>query len=324
MDIVVIGGTGHIGTFLVPRLVNSGHQVTVLSRGAAQPYQDDPSWKVVRRVTVDRAAEDETGRFAGRVADLSADVVIDLVCFTLPSATQLVEGLRGHTGHLIHCGSIWMHGKSLRVPITEDGGTEPFGDYGTQKAAIAAMLRAESASGGLATTSVHPGHISGPGWAPIGPLGNLDPQVWQKLAAGRELQVPGLGAELLSHVHADDVAQVFQLAVEHPKEARGESFHATAGSALTVRGFAELAAAWFGQRAHLTPVSWQTFNESTSAEYAGQSWDHLVRSQHVSIEKARDVLGYRPRFAPEDAARAGLESLLRSGELDLGRELRAG
>ena len=324
MDVVVIGGTGHIGTFLVPRLVNSGHKVTVLSRGTGRPYQDDPAWNAVRRVTVDRAAEDESGHFAARVADLSADAVIDLVCFTLRSATQLVEGLRGHTGHLIHCGSIWMHGKSVRVPITEDARTEPFGDYGTQKAAIATMLRAETMGGGLATTSIHPGHISGPGWAPIGPLGNLDPQVWQKLAAGRELQMPGLGAELLSHVHADDVAQVFQLAVDHPAAARGQAFHATAGSALTVRGFAQLAAAWFGQPARLTPVSWETFNENTTAEYAQQTWDHLVRSQHVSIEKARELLGYRPRFAPEDAARAGVESLLRTGELDLERELTTG
>ena len=237
MDITVIGGTGHIGTFLVPRLVNAGHQVTVLSRGEGQPYRDDPAWNVVQRVTVDRAAEDESGRFAGRVADLGADAVIDLVCFTLQSATQLVEGLRGHTGHLIHCGSIWMHGKSLRVPITEDARTEPFGEYGTQKAAIAAMLRAETTSGGLPTTSVHPGHISGPGWAPIGPLGNLDPQVWQKLAAGRELQVPGLGAELLSHVHADDVAQVFQLAAEHPKAARGRGLPRHRGLGAHGQGF---------------------------------------------------------------------------------------
>ncbi len=50
MDIVVIGGTGHIGTFLVPRLVNSGHRVTVLSRGQGQPYQEDPAWNTVRRL----------------------------------------------------------------------------------------------------------------------------------------------------------------------------------------------------------------------------------------------------------------------------------
>jgi nucleoside-diphosphate-sugar epimerase len=324
MDIVVIGGTGHIGTFLVPRLVRSGHRVTVLSRGEAAPYQDDPTWDEVRRVTVDRAAEDETGAFPRRVARLGPDAVIDLVCFTLSSAVQLVGGLRGNTGHLLHCGSIWMHGKSLRVPIGEDDTTEPFGEYGTQKAAIAAMLRAETLDGGLVTTSIHPGHISGPGWAPVGPLGNLDPQVWQVLAAGGELQMPGFGAELLSHVHADDVAQLFHLATEHRDAARAQMFHATAATALTVRGFAELAARWFGRSANLTSVSWDTFRRNTSPEYAQQSWEHLVRSQHVSIDKAKELLGYRPAHAPEDAARAGVESLVAAGRLELSRPLLAG
>ena len=37
MRVVVIGGTGHIGTYLVPRLVESGYEVLSLSRGKRQP-----------------------------------------------------------------------------------------------------------------------------------------------------------------------------------------------------------------------------------------------------------------------------------------------
>ena len=33
--VIVIGATGHIGTYLVPRLVRGGHEVTAVSRGAA-------------------------------------------------------------------------------------------------------------------------------------------------------------------------------------------------------------------------------------------------------------------------------------------------
>ena len=31
--VVVIGATGHIGTYLVPRLVRAGHEVVAISRG---------------------------------------------------------------------------------------------------------------------------------------------------------------------------------------------------------------------------------------------------------------------------------------------------
>ena len=33
MRIVVIGGSGHVGTFLIPRLVRAGHEVVSISRG---------------------------------------------------------------------------------------------------------------------------------------------------------------------------------------------------------------------------------------------------------------------------------------------------
>ena len=34
MRIVVIGGSGHVGSFLVPRLVRAGREVVSLTRGA--------------------------------------------------------------------------------------------------------------------------------------------------------------------------------------------------------------------------------------------------------------------------------------------------
>jgi nucleoside-diphosphate-sugar epimerase len=317
MRIVVIGGTGHVGSFLVPRLVRSGHQVVVLSRGARQPYVEDPAWAEVEQIAVDRDAADADGSFPGLVRDLQADVVIDMVCFTLESARQLVDGLRGHVDHLIHCGSIWRHGPSLKVPVTEETESEPFGDYGIQKAAIATLLKEETAQGGLTTTSLHPGHISGPGWQVVNPIGNVDPAVWQALAGGTEIAIPGNGAETLAHVHADDVAQAFALAVEHRDTAAGEDINITAASALTVRGFARIAAGWFGQEAQLRPVSWDDFRATTATESADASWDHLYRSPCMSIEKARRLLGYAPAYEPEDAAYQAVRWLVDHGELDL-------
>ena len=56
--VVVIGATGHIGTYLVPRLVAGGHEVIAVSRGARGPYQASPRWSAVTTVTADREAED--------------------------------------------------------------------------------------------------------------------------------------------------------------------------------------------------------------------------------------------------------------------------
>ena len=321
MRIVVIGGSGHVGTFLVPRLVRAGHEVINLTRGVRAPYIDDEVWSDVEQVAVDRAAEDAAGTFGQRVAALDADVVVDMICFTPDSAAALVKELRGHSGYLIHCGTIWRYGPSVKQPMREDDTSPPIGEYGTQKAAIAELLAAETASGGLVTTVLQPGHISGPGWTPIGPLGNLDPAVWYALSAGQEIAVPGLGAELMHHVHADDVAQAFQLAVEHRDAAAGESFNVVAPSALTARGFLAIAAGWFGQTARIRSVSWAEFRSATAAEFADASWQHLSRSQYASIEKARTLLGYAPAFEPEAAVLDGIRWLIDHDRLEVANRL---
>ncbi len=323
MRIVVIGGSGHIGTFLVPRLVRAGHEVISVTRSGGTGYADAPEWQRVRHVAADRRRQDADGTFGDTILALEPDVVIDLVCFTLESAAALVDALRGNVGQLIHCGSIWRYGPSRKLPIAEgsDSAGAPFDEYGIQKAAIARMLKDETASGGLVTTSIHPGHIVGPGWHPTGPLGNTDPAVWRTLSAGGTTQVPGSGTETLHHIHADDLAQAFELALEHRDAAAGEDFNIVAPTALSVRGYLEIASGWFGQTATLETVTWDDFRAATTEEYAVESWGHLHRSHVFTIEKARTLLGYTPRYEPEQAVLESIKWLIDNGELDVARPL---
>ena len=119
MRVVVVGGSGHIGTFLVPRLVRAGHEVVNVSRGRRRSYREDDAWQQVRQVHADRAAEDAADTFADRVAGLAPDAVVDLICFTVDSAAAMIAALRGRTGHLLVCGSTWRHGPSRKLPITQ-------------------------------------------------------------------------------------------------------------------------------------------------------------------------------------------------------------
>src|SRR6266436_8105629 len=271
--IVVIGATGHIGTYLVPRLVRGGHEVIALSRGKRDPYHRAPEWDQVTRVAVDRDAEDAAGTFGTLVSDLRPDVVIDLVCFTAASARQLVEALRPSRPLLLHCGTIWVHGPALRVPVTEDEPRTAYGDYGTGKAEIEALLHRETLAGGVPAVVLHPGHISGPGWPVITPAGNLDPAVWTQLATGQPLALPDNGLGVLNHVHADDVAQAFELALHRPAAIRG-SFHVAAGQAMTLRGLAVGTARWFGREPVLDLVDWPEFERRTAPEHAEATREH--------------------------------------------------
>lgn len=313
MRVVVIGGTGHVGTYLIPRLVALGHHVTVVSRAHREPYQPHGAWARVNRVMLDREAEERAGTFGAKIAALDADVVIDMICFILASAQHLVEALRGCVSHFLHCGTIWVHGPSVEVPTAETQPRRPFGEYGIQKAAIEAFLLGEAHRSGFPATILHPGHIVGPGWNPLNPAGHFNPAVFAQIARGEELALPNFGMETVHHVHADDVAQIFVQAMAFRSASVGESFHAVSPAALTLRGYAEAAFGWFGHEPRLKFLPWEQWRQTVSPDEAQATWDHIQHSPSCSIAKAQRLIDYRPRYSSLEAVHEALDWLIANG-----------
>jgi nucleoside-diphosphate-sugar epimerase len=313
MRVVVIGGTGHVGTYLVPRLVETGHEVVVLARWQREPYQPNGAWKWVERQTIDRASQEADGTFGSIVAGLGPDSVIDLICFTLDSARHLTEALAGRVQHFLHCGTIWVHGPSVVVPVTETQPRRPFGEYGIQKAAIEAYLLDQARRHGFPATVLHPGHIVGPGWAPLNPAGHFNPAVFGILGRGEELALPNLGMETVHHVHADDVAQIFMQALAHWSVAVGESFHTVSPAAITLRGYAESVSRRFGREPRLRYLPWEEWRGTVSPEEAQATWDHISHSPSCSIAKAERLLAYRPRYSSLEAVYESVTWLIEHG-----------
>lgn len=321
MRVVVIGGTGHVGTYLVPRLVRAGHQVVNVSRGRRQPYTPAPEWDEVQRVVADRKAEDAAGTFAPRLADLAPDVVVDMMCYTPESAGQMVAALTGRVQQYLACGTIWVHGEAEVVPTPEWAPRRPIGTYGINKNAMEALLLRAARVDGFPAAVIHPGHISGPGWPIVNPQGNFSMAPWQTIADGEELLLPNLGLECVHHVHADDVAQCFERAIDHWGAARGEAFHCVSPGAVTLLGYARAAHAWFGHEPRLTFLPLAEFERAVPPADAEQTREHIRRSPNASIEKARHLLGYEPRYTSLQACREALTWLIRAGRVRTDRAL---
>jgi nucleoside-diphosphate-sugar epimerase len=320
MRVVVIGGTGHVGTFLIPRLIRESYEVVCIHRGGSKPYLPDPAWKKVQHVAMDRQAEDAAGTFGLSVSRLKPDIVIDMICFDPAAARQLVEALRGKVRHFLSCSTIWVHGYPVTAAITEDLPRRPFGDYGVKKAQLEAYLMEEAQVRGFPATSVLPGHIVGPGWVPLDPLGTWSLDVYGKLARGEELLMPHQGLETFHHVHADDVAQAFMKAIANRNASVGESFHAVSPAAMTMRGYAESLAAWFGQPARLRFFPWEEYQATVSAKNAQNTWDHLTHCSNCSIAKAQKLLGYQPRYSSMEAVWESLTWLIEHGQLTVEKQ----
>lgn len=305
---VIIGATGHIGSWLVPRLVAEGHEVVAVSRGMRRPYHDAPEWQSVERVVLDRTAAERDASFGASIAALRGDAVVDLTCFTLESATQLVDALRDRVAMLVHCGTLWVHGVPGARPYDESAPREPFGEYGVRKAQVERYLL-DAAAAGFPASVLHPGHISGPGWAPINPAGHLDVRVFDALARGEPVVLPDDGLATLQHVHADDVAQAFACALSHREAAIGEAFHIAAADPVTMRDYAEAAASWFERSADLHFLPWDAWRLTVSERDAALTRDHMLHSPHASIDKARRVLGFAPRCSAVAAAREAVAAM---------------
>jgi nucleoside-diphosphate-sugar epimerase len=313
--IVVIGGSGHVGTYLLPALIQLGHEVVNVSRGTASPYRQHAAWKAIEQVAIDRKAEEAKGSFGERIADLNPDIVVDMILFKLEGAQQLVEALRGKIEHYIFCSSIWVYGHATTVPSVETDPTNGIDEYGIDKAKIERWLSQQARRNGFPATSFRPGHIVGQGWVPINPQANTNPDVFSQIARGGELALPNLGLEMVHHVHADDVAQWIICAIEHRAASIGEVFNTVSSHALTLRGYAEAMYRYFGQESRLSFAPFDQWKLCLTERDAHTSWGHIMRSSCVSIAKSRQRLGYNPRFTSLAAIQESVGALITAGRV---------
>ncbi|GGL51392.1 NAD-dependent epimerase/dehydratase family protein [Wenxinia marina] len=312
--IVVIGGSGHVGTYLVPALVARGHEVVNVSRGRAAPYRPHPAWERVETVTLDRDAMSDAD-FADRIAALSPDVVIDMIAFRLSQTRPLVEALRGRVQHFLHCSTIWVYGHNAAQPATEDDPMNPFGEYGTDKAEIEAWLLPDARRTGFPAPVFRPGHIVGPGWAPLNPAANFNTEVFARIARGEELTLPNFGLETVHHVHAEDVAQVILCAMSNRSAALGEAFNAVSPQALNLRGYAEAMYRFFGHEPRLAFRPFDDWKAGWSDGDATATWEHIARSPCHSVAKGRERIGYVPRHSSLSAVEEAVRALVDAGKV---------
>lgn len=320
--VVIIGATGHIGTYLVPRLVEAGHQVVAVSRGQREPYLPNVAWRSVERVRIDRDAEEKAGTFGASIAKLQPDIVIDNLCFTIESAKGLVEALRGKVRQLLVTCTIYLHGPGAELPTTEMMPRTPLidtpvlGEYSKQKALIEDYLLGEARRSGFPVTVIHPAHIVGRGWVPINPAATFHAHIFNTFVRGEAFKLPNWGLETVHIIHADDLAQVYLRAIDRWGSAVGQAFHAAAANAVTFRGYAEAVYAHFGKPPQLSYVGWDEWKADYSEPDWRQSYEGFARSSHSSIEKARQVLGFEPRYGSFDAFFEAIDWLVDNSQVE--------
>lgn len=318
MKAIIIGGCGHIGSFLVPMLIKAGYEVTAISRGKSKPYSRDYAWGKVNMVVLDRERETD---FAEKIAAMNADIVVDLINFHVEDTRKMVKALEGtRLSHYLFCSSIWAHGRVKTLEADpNDMRKEPLDDYGHNKFLSELYLKEQWRTAGFPATVVMPGQISGAGWTIINPWGNTNTGMFETIARGEKIYLPNWGMETLHHVHASDVAQLFFKAIGHRNQSLGESFHAVAEESMTLYGYARLVYEFFHRQPDIDFLPWDKWaGYEGNADEVSHTYYHIARSGKYSIENARRLLGYQPQFTTQETVIEAIQSYIDRKVINLG------
>ena len=318
MRAVVIGSSGHAGSYTVPALVQAGYEVVSITRGTRKPYTSAlKEWDEVRTVEADRRALEKDGTFGSFVMDFKPDVICDLICYEKSQAEQLAAAAIGRVSSYVFIGTVWVYDYNIEVPATESHPRNALGKYGRGKIDIEEYLLDLWNEKKLPCTILHIGHLVGKGWSPINPQGNFNKSVYEEIAAGRELLLPDRGSSTVHHVHSADVAQMVVACLEKPGIAAGQVYHTTSRNAVTLRGYAETLYAKFNREPNITYVSLQELMDTLKGEDVIKTFEHVSHSPCVSIEKAQRELSYNPLYSSMQAVSEALDNMIETGEIKI-------
>ncbi|MFI5934467.1 NAD-dependent epimerase/dehydratase family protein [Actinoplanes sp. NPDC051494] len=267
MKIALTGGSGYIGSALVPELVRAGHQVTVLVRNA------DAAVKAGRLGAVAAVGDlFNPGWMAARFAD--ADAVAHLAATGDPSTQQLdrgvVEAAKQAGKPYVHTSGIWLWGDN--DAITEESPVRP-------PALTEWRIPVEETvlTSGLTVTVLAPAVVYGHGG------GSVIESFTRSRTADGKLPLPGDGSQHWTTVHVDDLAVLYRIVLE-----RGEGLGYLIGASGDNPTVAELGAAVAGVGGFV-PESADTSRLRLGGAFA----DALMLDQQATGAKARS-LGWTP------------------------------
>ena len=256
MYVLVTGGTGHIGSYIIAELIAAGHEVTGLARSDNSAASCSALGAKVRRGDISdldvlkaAAAESDGVIHVAHRQDLLPTGGLDAVAAAeLQIMLAYGEALAGSGKPLVVSGSIGSPGwEKLGRPATEEDPALPGGDK--YKGSLRVRNDVELAVIGLAKRGVRSSVVRIPPIAHSTTDAGFLPLL---IALAKEKGVvgyPGDGANLWPAVHARDLAALFRLALE--KGLAGKSWHGIEGEGIPFRKIAEA----IGSRLSLPAVS---------------------------------------------------------------------
>jgi UDP-glucose 4-epimerase len=259
MRTLVTGAAGFIGSTLVDRLLEEGHQVTGVdnfSRGSLANLESARRHDSGRftLVTVDVRHPELSGIVAGSNPDVVFHLAaqIDVRCSVddpqydasnnVLGTINLLEAIRrARVPRIVFASSGGArYGAPATLPATEDTPVDPLSPYAAAKIAGELYLRAYAGMYGLAPICLALANVYGPRQDPHGEAGVIN-IFGSAMISGRSTTIYGDGSATRDYVYVDDVVTAFLCAAEAPITTTG-TFNIGTGLQTTVAELHQLIA----------------------------------------------------------------------------------
>jgi nucleoside-diphosphate-sugar epimerase len=302
--IVVTGSAGMLGGHLARRLVLDGHDVL----GVDLRPPADPLLTAGHRIgdvrdlplmTEAMTGADAVVHCAGALPSYPAEQIHDLIVGG--TGTVLEAGRRAGVERLIHISSTAVYGLPTLVPTPEDHPRAPVDPY-TRAKAVAEELAEKYRADGMRVPILRPKTFLGPGRM------GLFAMLFEWAEEGRNFPVLGSGDKRIQMFAIEDLVDAVALVLDAPADVADDTYNLAAAEFGTLRTDfqAVLDAAGHGKRVVSLPAGpalavLRLLERSRLSPVYGRLSRKLLADSYVSIDKARERLGFRPRLSNQDA-----------------------
>ncbi|AQG79573.1 NAD-dependent epimerase/dehydratase family protein [Spirosoma montaniterrae] len=281
MHVLIIGGTGYVGSRLVDRLLARHMVITVLAK---EPM---PGLTAHVRVIIGDRSDPN---ILTRLAQLKVDAVVDLIAYRPQQTRELVNAFAGRIRCYVHLSTIAVYAHPFTFPLQEDQATlvnNGGHSYSNLKADCERVLTDAYQTQRFPMVILRSTPIMGPS-DPV----SREVYMLKRLLRKKPLITPLLRDSFILTIFIDDLIEAFYATLTTPS-AIGNAYHLSAGDCPTVSEYMQAIATWAGvQPIHNDPTDTQTLLDGGFSVYA---FPYAPGSPgRLNIANAQRDLGFSP------------------------------
>ncbi len=288
MNILLIGGSGFIGTHIVERLDRNEHQITVFNRSKNR-FVDELD-------NIEYIYGDFSDIILIKKALKGIDIVYHLLSTTVPSTAnnsplydvqsnlegtiRLLDALEGSSVRRIVYSSSGgtVYGNPEYVPIDEQHPLRPIGSYGITKVAIESYIQLYAKKLNISYMIVRPSNPYGPRQSFKGIQGVVSTFLYKAIKK-ENLTVWGDGKAIRDYIYITDVADFF---IESGLSKEEGIFNLGSGEGHSINDIIEMIDHIVSMKSTIEHLKFNSFN---------------VKEVVLNIDKAKSVFSWKPKIS---------------------------